>query len=297
LQDWQKLWNTQGDKILKNILAIGTAANNIVQQLSQYPVYQCYYISNEIEKTSKFKFALPLKETPEDYESLDMKKMHSWLNKITKSCTVMINGASESSAITLRALEHLHKKKVKMNIVYFMPEIEVLSENKILLERSVRGILQNFARSGLFEGISLVSNVMLEKLAGPTNVIDYYDQINHVFTSTYYMLDVFKNTKPTTSTFKKPKESCRISTIGISSTEEQENLFFPFQDEVEVIYYYGINEERLKTEENLFRKITDKIKSKITEERKVSFGIYPTQYENDYIYVEMFSPKIQQEEK
>ena len=60
-----------------------------------------------------------------------------------------------------------------------------------------------------------------------------------------------------------------------------------------MVYYYGIHEEKLKTEENLFRKITNKVKSKITEMRKVSFGIYPTQYENDYIYTEYFSPKIQ----
>ena len=127
-------------------------------------------------------------------------------------------------------------------------------------------------------------------------MIDYYSQINHVFTSTYYMLDVFKNTKPITSTFKKPKESCRITTIGVSSLDGKESLFFPFQNETEVVYYYGINEEKLKTEENLFRKITDKIKSKITENRKVSFGIYPTQYESDYVYKELFTPKIQEQQ-
>ena len=44
----------------------------------------------------------------------------------------------------------------------------------------------------------------------------------------------------------------------------------------------------------MFRTITNKVKSRITEETKVSFGIYPTQYESDYVYVEYFSPKIQQ---
>ena len=108
------------------------------------------------------------------------------------------------------------------------------------------------------------------------------------------MMDVFKNTKPITSTFKRPKESCRVTTIGLGSIENTERLFFPLENEVEMVYYYGINENRLRTEENLFRTITNNVKSKITEERKVSFGIYPTQYENDYIYVEYFSPKIQQ---
>ena len=108
------------------------------------------------------------------------------------------------------------------------------------------------------------------------------------------MVDVFKNTKPITSTFKRPRPQCSITTLGISSIEGEDLPFFPFNDEVDVVYYYGINEEKLKTEENLFRTITNKVKSRITDETKVSFGIYPTQYEDDYIYVEYFSPKIQQ---
>ena len=278
---------------MKSILGIGTAGSSIVEQLSSFDVYQAYQISNEVKKTSKYRFSLPLQPGPEEYESMDMSKLHKWLDKIEKSCTVFLCGASDSAAITLRALEHLHKKGVRMELVYFMPEIEVLSETKMLHERSVRGILQNFTRSGLFVKICMVSNLELESLAGSTNVFDYYKQLNHVFTSTYYMMDVFKNTKPITSTFKRPKESCRITTIGLSSLEGEDKLFFPFKQEVDVVYYYGIHEEKLKTEENLFRKITNKVKSKITEMRKVSFGIYPTQYENDYIYTEYFSPKIQ----
>ncbi|HAI44395.1 MAG TPA: hypothetical protein DCM40_42990 [Maribacter sp.] len=279
---------------MKKLLGIGTAGCNVVEQLSQYPVYECYYISNEINKTSKYKFALPVCDGPEEYESLDATKLLKWIGKITDSCTVMLCGGSDSTGITLKALEKLHKNGAKLDVVYFAPEAEVLSETKILHERAASGILQNFARSGLFEKICLVSNVALEELAGSTNVFDYFNQINHVFTSTYYMLDVFKNTKPIISTFKKPRESCRITTIGLSSIDGEERLFFPFQSEVDVIYYYGINENKLKQEENLFRTITNKVKQKITQERKVSFGVYPTQYEDDYIYVELFSPKIQE---
>lgn len=279
---------------MKTILGIGTAGCNVVEQLSQYPVYECYSISNEVGKTTKFRYKLPELDGPEEYEAMDMSRLHKWISKIDNRCTVFLCGASDSTGITLRALEQLHKNGVKMEIVYFVPETEVLADTKVLHERSVMGIMQNFTRSGLFEKICLVSNVKLEEMAGSTNVFDYYNQINKVFTSTYYMLDVFKNTKPITSTFKRPKESCRITTIGLGSITESENLFFPLEKEVEMVYYYGINEEKLRTEENLFRTITNNVKSKITEERKVSFGIYPTQYENDYIYVELFSPKIQQ---
>ena len=151
---------------MKNILGIGNAGCNIVGQLSQHSVYQAHYISNETSKTSKLKFALPEKHDPEQYESMDMTKLHRWLGKIHEQCTVFLCGASDSSAIALRALEYLHNKGVKIEMVYFMPETEVLSETKVLHERSVRGILQKFARSGLFEKICLVSNIRLEKIAG-----------------------------------------------------------------------------------------------------------------------------------
>lgn len=279
---------------MKNVLGIGTAACKLVNQLKQYPVYNCFFVSNEITKTSKYKFSLPTSPGPEEYEDIDMSKLHKWLEKIEKKVTIFLNGGSDSTGISLKMLENLYNRSVKMDIVYFMPEIEVLSEKKILHERSVRGILQNFARSGLFEKITLISNTELEKLAGSTNVFDYFDQINHVFTSSYYMLDVFKNTKPITSTFKIPKESCRISSIGLSTLAGEDKLFFPFKGEVEVVYYFGINEDKLRTEENLFRKITDIVKSKITKEKKVSFGIYPTKYDQDYVYIECYSPKIQQ---
>ena len=279
---------------MKTILGIGSPGSNIVRQLGEYKTYKPYTICTENIKTTKYNFNLPELDGPEEYEAMDMKRLEKWLSTIEKSCTVFLCGASKSAGITLRALQSLHKNGVKMDIVYFMPETEVLSEMKILAERSTMGILQNYARSGLFGKICLVSNVELEKIARSTNVYEYYEQINRVFTSSYYMMDVFRNTRPVTSTFSRPKPSCRITTIGLGSLDNQEKLLFPFKQEVEVVYYFGINEEKLRTEENLFRTITNKVKSRITEETKVSFGIYPTQYEADYIYVEYFSPKIQQ---
>ena len=280
---------------MKVLLGIGTAGSNVVNQLAKYKQYKGYTITSENEKTTKYKFSMPQTDHPEKYEEMDLTRLNKFLGTIEKECTVFLCGASDSSAVTLRALQPLYEKGVKMSVVYFMPETEVLSETKIFHEKSVRNILQQYARSGLFEKITLVSNTTLEDLAGETNVFDYFSQINQVFTGTYYMMDVFKNSKPVTSTYTKPRESCRISTIGLGSLEKDDLLFFPFKQEVEVVYYFGINEEKLRTEGNLLRRITDKVKQRITEETRVSFGIYPTQYEDDYIYVEYFSPKIQQD--
>ena len=69
---------------MKNVLGIGAAACKIVEQLAEYPVYKCYYISNEISKTSKFKFALKEQQTAEQYENTNMAGLHRWIEKIDK---------------------------------------------------------------------------------------------------------------------------------------------------------------------------------------------------------------------
>jgi hypothetical protein len=69
------------------------------------------------------------------------------------------------------------------------------------------------------------------------------------------MIETFKNTKPVMSTFSRLRESCRIKTIGASTLQCEDKIFFPFNQEVEVLYYYGINEEKLRQDylENLQR--------------------------------------------
>ena len=277
---------------MKNILALGTAASTIVDKLSSYPNYEIYKINNFEEEGNICK--IPELESPEEYENLKISSNDPLLSKIQKEVTFFVCGASTSSALSLKVLELLHKKGVKIKVVYFLPEMDFLSEQQTLQEKVVRNVLQEYARSGLFQDITMVSNRTLEGLVGEVSIIDYYDEINRAFCDTYHMIETFKNTKPVMSTFSRIRESCRIKTIGASTIECEDKLFFPFNQEVEMVYYYGINENKLKEQSGLFRKLTNNIKAKIKNDKKAYFGIYPTQYEHDYIYVEYFSPKIQQ---
>jgi len=277
---------------LKNILALGNAASNIVDCLSKYEIYNIYKINNETKK-EKNTYTIPELDSPEDYESLNIISKIPFFKKIKEEVTFFVCGASKSSALSLKLLQSLHKKKINIKVVYFYPDVEFLPKEQVLQEKVIRNVLQQYARSGLFQDITMVSNKKLESLLESINVFDYYQQMNSVFCDTYHMIQIFKNTKPIMSTFSRIKESCRIKTLGVSTISCEDKLFFPFNQEVELIYYYGINEEKLKTQGNFFRELTANVKGRMTEETKAYFGIYPTQYENDYIYVEYFSPKIQ----
>ena len=277
---------------MNNILALGNAACNIVESLRKYETYNIYKIQNDPE-SSKNTYIIPEFETAEEYEQLRCISKIPFLKKIKDSVTFFVCGASKSSAFSLKLLESLHKKNVKIKIVYFHTDMEFAGDEQTQQERVVRNVLQQYARSGLFENITLVSNKILENFIDTINVFEYYKQINEVFCSSFHMVEVFKNTKPVMSTFSKLRESCRVKTIGVSTLSCEDRMFFPFNQEVEVLYYLGINEEKLRTQGNFFRELTENIRGRMTDETKAYFGIYPTQYENDYIYVEYFSPKIQ----
>jgi len=277
---------------LNNILALGNAACNIVESLEQYSIYNIYRIQNEGKK-EKNTYILPNLETAEEYENLKILSKIPFLRNIKDSVTFFVCGASRSSAFSLKLLESLHKRKVNIKVVYFHTDMEFSGEEKAKQEKVVRNVLQEYARSGLFEEITMVSNKTLENFVDTINIFEYYKQINDIFCSSFHMIEVFKNTKPVMSTFSKLRESCRIKTVGVSTISCEDRMFFPFKQEVEVLYYLGINEEKLRTQGNFFRELTENIRGRMTDETKAYFGIYPTQYENDYIYVEYFSPKIQ----
>lgn len=278
---------------MKNILALGNAACNIVTSLEKYEQYNIYRIKNNGEN-SKNTYIVPELDSAEQYENLNLLSKIKFLGKIKEEVTFFVCGASKTSAMSLKILESLHKKGTSIRVVYFQPVLDFLSDEQLLQEKVVKAVLQEYARSGLFRDITVVDNKTLQDLLGDdANIYEFYSQINSIFCDSYHMIELFKNTKPVMSTFSKIRESCRIRTIGVSSINCEDRMFSPFKQEVEVLYYLGINEEKLKTQGSLLRDLTTSVKARIADERKAYFGIYSTQYENDYIYVEYFSPKIQ----
>jgi len=60
-----------------------------------------------------------------------------------------------------------------------------------------------------------------------------------------------------------------------------------------VVYYYGINEEDLKTDGSLFKQITEFVKSKVKEKINVSYGVFQTSYEQKYCYCIKYTSVVQ----
>ena len=262
---------------METVIGLGSAGCNIADCFAQYPQYAVYKIDNDIY--GKGCYSLPKFDSPEQYEA-HIGDLSSFLSGASGEVLFIVGGSGNVSGAALRVLEQL--RSCKINLLYIEPDYSILSGTRKLQERTTYYVFQEYARSGLFERIYLVSNPQLENVLGDIPIIGYNDRLNQLIVSSFHMINVYNNNKPVIENSAEPREHTRISTIGISNLENERNMFFPLDNIKEIKYYYAINRERLETDGTLMRKITENVK--IEEDVDVSYGVYATDYEEDYVY-------------
>tara|TARA_R110000851_G_scaffold213868_1_gene366490 strand:+ start:354 stop:1181 length:828 start_codon:yes stop_codon:yes gene_type:complete len=274
-----------------NVIGLGQAGCNIADMLSEYPQYKTYKIDVGIEGTRCYD--VKRQKGPEEYEK-NVPSMKTFFRGIKGETLFVIGGSGHISAMCLRVMEQI-KDKCEISVLYIRPELSLLSKTKSLHERATFNVLQEFARSGLLKVLYLASNINLENILGNVPIIGYNNKINELLVSTIHMINVFKNSEPVMGKIEEPSEICRIATFGISEIEEgEEKFFFSLDNTTERCYIYGINEERLATEGGLKKKIISRIKSTSSEESiQVSFGVFPTNYQQDYCYTLNYTSIVQ----
>ena len=274
-----------------NIIGLGQAGCNIADLLSVYPQYKTYKIDVGIE--GKRCYDVKKQKSPEEYEE-NVPSMKTFFRGIKGETLFIIGGSGSISAMCLSIMEQI-KDKCELSVLYIRPDTSLLSKNKTLHEKATYGVLQEFARSGLLEMLYLVSNINLENILGDVPIIGYINKINELLISTVHMINVFRNSDPVMGGIEDPQEASRIATFGISDIEgNEEKSFFSLDRAKERCYIYSINEERLKTDGDLRKKIVSHVKEQSeAEDLKVSFGVFPTNYQQDYCYILNYTSIIQ----
>ena len=205
-----------------------------------------------------------------------------------------MGGSGAISGLSLTILEKIKDKNI--SVLYIQPDTQLLGELGKKQEKIVQQVLQQYARSGLFKTLYLISNVSLEKIVNEVSILNYNKQLNQLIVSTIHMLNVFDHTQPIMSTFDKLPDTARIATIGIMDVKENEQkLFFSLDKVREMRYYYSINREELAKEGNLLSSVKQNIKEMSADGVRASYGIYASNYEQSYGYVVAYSSKIQNE--
>ena len=274
---------------METIIGLGTAGCNIADCFARYPQYRIYKIGTGIYgKDCHF---LPKYDSPEEYEA-HIGDLSGFLGAVTGGVLFVVGGSGNVSGAALRVLEQL--RHCEINVLYVEPDVDMLSGKRKLQERMTYYVFQEYARSGLFERLYLVSNPQLEEVLGEVPIIGYNDKLNELMVSTFHMINIYSNNTPITRNYSEYKEQTRISTIGVSNLENEKKLFFSLDNIREMRYYYAINREKLETDGTLMRKITENVKNEA--EFDVSYGVYATDYADDYVYCVANASMIQYRE-
>ncbi len=269
------------------IVGLGSAGCNIAKAFSKFPQYETFGIDTSKEADITIK----KRDSHEEYD----KKFPSLKKKLKftdSEVYVVVAGAGTISGGVLRLLEQI--KNNSITVLYIQSDLSLLSETQKMQEKIVVYILQEFARSGMIAGIWLIDNQRVERGIGDVPIMGYYDVLNQAVVNMIHMINVFKNSEPVIGNFMKPSELSRIATIGILDIEEStERWFFDLTNPRDVVYYYGINEEELREDGTLFKKITNYVKSKLDDKINVSYGVYKTTYDQKYCYCVKYSSMVQ----
>jgi ribosome biogenesis SPOUT family RNA methylase Rps3 len=132
-------------------------------------------------------------------------------------------------------------------------------------------------------------------MLGGISIKNYYNKINEIIVSTLHMINVYKNNKSLTNTYGDLPLGTRITTIGMyDEIEKEDKMFFSLDNVSDVVYYYAYNKDRLETDSKLMTIIKENIEQNKSENIRATYGVYETDYEQDYVYSLYHTSEIQQ---
>jgi hypothetical protein len=272
------------------IIGLGSAGCNIAENFEKDQDYKVKLIDHGIEGENCF--SLKQEKTPEDYEK-NIPDLSTFFEDVSEKVILVVGGSGKISGASLQVLKQL--KNRELNVLYIKPDKELLGTVGKLQENLTFKVFQEYARSGVFKNVFLVNNEDVSQIIGDIPILEYYSRINSVIYSSFsnYLKSEKQNALIDNST--PPKEISRIVTFGVYDIENDvERLFFPLDFVDDKCYNFGIKEEDLKSNGRLFKLIKDKMKQKITENTKVSYKIFSTNFEQNFCYVVAYSRKIQE---
>ena len=263
-----------------SIVGLGNAASAISELFSEIQQYKVYKLNSKILKNTKNEFKLQTYENPEDYEQ-NVPNVKKFFQNISDHVQFFIVGGSYSSNYCLGIMEQIKHKKI--DLIYIQPDTELLTGLPVLIENTTFGVLQEYARSGLLNSITIISNLEIENSLGDLNIKTYYNSLNNFIFSAIHHLNYFVHSEPEIGQVSRPAEINRIRAIaGLNMKNLEEKWLFQLDTPRELCYYLAINTERLETEGGLHKKIVDMLKDKPKNAfRKISYAIYETPY-NDF---------------
>jgi len=275
---------------METIIGLGKAGCAIADRFAHYPQYEVYKMDVGLKRTPRT-YGLKSATSPEEQEE-HLGSLKRFFKGIEGDVLFVVGGCGTASGASLRILEQI--KNCSLHILYIYSDSELLGETARLQQRVTFNVFQEYARSGIFERAILVDNSKLEDILGDVPIIGFYDKLNELIVPTIHMVNVLLHSDSVMDNISPPHQISRIVTYGLVDFETgEEKMFFNLANVREKVYYYAINEEKLREQGGLHKRVIVQVKEN-SKNTKTTYGIYPTQYEQDYVYCVAYSSIVQE---
>lgn len=280
---------------MDKVIGLGKLGCAIAEHLTAYPEYRIYKIDSDIDERG----SLSIGEYPghDDYENnLDQDEVAVYLRSIKNKDEVLmvVEGGDPVSGAILKILETI--KESKLNVLYVVPDRVMCSEIQRRDDKIAFNVLQEYARSGVFEKIFLVHRQAVDALVGDVPIQEYEKNVSYFISYIVAMINFFNHTEPILANKIEPHNISRLVTFGVSSLDEDQaeiKLLYPLENTRDIHFFYGIPESDLDDDPSLTNKIKKHVKSYKEEDVSTSFSVYSTDFENLMVLCTAYSSKIQ----
>ncbi len=279
-----------------NIIGLGKAGCKIAELFNQYSQYTVFKLdSDEKLKRKKNCIYIPTQGSVELYDSnpVNLNKLKKNLDD-DKELYFILCGTGKVAGSSLWILRELSDYKI--NIIYIKPNLETVDNKSKLRHRVHFHVLQEYARSGVFERFIIIDNTMVSDIIGKTSILNYYNNINKFILNTIHWLNIYNNTEPVFDTYRDEIKTSRICTLSfVDMEEEEEREIFFLKNCNKIKYFYGVNRIKIESDDSLLEKV-NRISTKDKEDKtSISYGIYPTDLDTGVCFALKSSSTIQQE--
>jgi len=264
-----------------NIIGLGKTGCSVANKFSKYPQYNIFKIGIEEGNVEE-------QNHPELYEQrTNVPKFN-----LDGPIDFILSGDELIIGASLKILESYKDHEIR--IIYIKPSQKFLTDLQKTTNRIVYKVLQEYTRSNKFKSMFLVNYEEVSKMVGKIPIVGYYEKLNSVIADTFHMINYLEHNEPVMDTFSECSTTYCIKTIGLMKVNEAKESLFCELDEIrDKRYYYCINDKQLENDGDLLDKINDQVLSKSEEYCKTMFGVYSSQYEENYCYIIHSSPHIQ----
>ena len=271
---------------MRSIVSIGETGALFAEFLAKYSEYNTYTIGH-----AGTEYKVPIFSSPERYDE-PLEGMKEYLCTVSDDVTVVISGGETVSLCALKVLEPLQSKNV--DIVYLQPTLNLLNQSAIMAHNLVHGVTQEMVRSKVFKRWYLFDLDLIKAVTPSVVLTEMKKSICHNAAHHYHTFNWLRAQQNIFGIDEESSTNAVISSLSycdfnLTTVTDLGKLLFIREQEV----YYGISEQKIKTDTELYDKVVKSFSDFKKEDVRSSFKVFSVPFEEDLVYVKNSTTAVQ----